>query len=91
MIEVALMYVGIFLIQFVVEMAFVAYLYCVESRKPMKAALLGGLCYTLHATCVIAFIQNIGFLISVILGVVVGTWVVVEYQRRKQVNDASKD
>ena len=79
-----MIYIAIFFAQFLVEVTFVAYLYCIESRKPIMASSLGALCYGVNALCVVAFINNLGYLASVVVGVFVGTYVVVEYKRRKE-------
>ena len=78
-----MIYLVVFLAQTLVEVLFVAYLYCVEGRAPIKAAVLGSGCYAMNAFCVVMFIEDIYCLAAVVLGVFVGTIIVVEYRRRK--------
>jgi hypothetical protein len=67
----------IFLAYFVIDGLYAYYTYAVVSKKPYAAATIGASMYLLSALGVISYIHNILYLVPLIVGSWLGTFLVV--------------
>lgn len=80
-----LLAVGVFLAYFVVDALFAYYTIAVTKRQPGRAATAGSVMYFLMALGVISYVQNYLYVVPLVLGSWLGTYVIVKQEGLKKV------
>lgn len=77
-------WVLVFFAMFFADICWVAYFISIEERKSAYAGMWGGIIYIFGAFTITSYISDRTLLIPAIIGSFIGTYVVVEYKRRKE-------
>jgi Na+-transporting NADH:ubiquinone oxidoreductase subunit NqrB len=76
--------VGLFLFYFVVEMLDSSLTFSLTQHKSIRSALVTFILYTTLAVEVVAIISNYLYIVPVALGAALGSYVIVEYEKKKR-------
>lgn len=71
----------VFLAYIVIDMLYAYYIICVEKRRPVMAASVSSVLYSLLAFGVVSYSQNIWYLIPLASGAWIGTFITVTWKR----------
>ena len=74
--------VGLFFLAMLLD---AVYTFSVIKHKALMSGAMGGLIYILSAVGVVSYVNNKLYLIPLALGAFVGTVIVVEYEKRKNI------
>lgn len=72
----------VFLAYFLVDALYAYYTFSVTRTRPLRAAASGSLVYVLLAVGVIGYTRNAWYLVPMVLGSFLGTYLIVERKRR---------
>lgn len=75
----------IFVAYFVVDALYAHYTLSVTKRKPFAAATTGSFMHFILAFGVLSYVQNFLYVIPLAIGSWIGTYIVVEKERRKSI------
>lgn len=75
--------IGIFLAYMAIDALYVSYTYSIMKKKPASAATMGAVMYFLMAFGVINYVNNFLYVIPLVAGSWLGTYIVVRYEKNK--------
>lgn len=70
-----------------IDMLYAYYVICVGKGESLKAATCSMFIYTLLSYGVVSYSTNIYYIIPIALGAWLGSFIVVEYEKRKKAKD----
>lgn len=76
-----LMFIGIFLIDFILSYGWAKSIKGISDSKPLKAGLWAGFITLSGGVSTIGFVTNYWLLIPAVLGSIVGTYIAVKYEK----------
>jgi len=71
----------IFLVYVIVDMLYAYYIICVEKRRPILAASVSSVLYSLLAFGVVSYSKNIFYLFPLAAGAWIGTFITVKWKQ----------
>ena len=74
----------IFVAYIIIDALFVSYTYLVVKKAPAKAATVGAGMYFLMAFGIINYVNNFLYVIPLVIGSWIGTYLVVKYEKHKE-------
>lgn len=82
--EYTITFLGIIILMFIADVCWTFYFVKITERKGVQAGIWGALIYLTGAITVIKYMEDQTFIIAAVIGSFFGTWVTVEYQKRKE-------
>lgn len=79
----------IFCLSVILDGIWASYTVAISSLKPFKAALMGASLYALNSFVVLSYTTNPWYIIFIVLGAFMGTFVMVSYEKRKKEKSTS--
>ena len=79
----ALTFIGVALTLFLADVCWALYFIKIEERNSLMSGVYGSLIYLFGAFAVTQYTQDRTFIIAAVLGAFAGTYVTVEWKRRK--------
>ena len=76
---------------FLADICWTYYFIKIEERKSLAAGIWAALIYIFGAFTVTSYIEDKRLIIAAIIGSFLGTWATVEYKKRKEKKDGTKN
>lgn len=89
--EAILPFIAVFIGVFFTDVCWTFYLLKVEERKSFQASTWAMLVYLMGAIIVRSYVENVWLIVPAIFGSFIGTYVVMEYNRKKELKDKTNE
>ncbi len=85
--EYALKFLLVMITLFVADVFWALYFLKIQEKNPLMSGIYGSVIYLLGAVAVTQYTEDKSFIIAAVIGAFLGTYVTVEWKRRKEIKN----